>query len=65
LPFGPPAHRAYAAESQVRAQKLCYMKEKPYWCNHFGVRSYCVDTVGLDSEMIQKYIKYKGDKKKK
>jgi putative transposase len=41
------------------------MKEKPYWCNHFGVRSYCVDTVGLDSEMIQKYIKYKGDKKKK
>ena len=35
-----------------------YLKEKPYWGNHFWARSYCVDTVGLDAEMIRKYVKY-------
>ena len=34
------------------------LKEKPYWGNHFWARGYCVDTVGLDTEMIRKYIKY-------
>ena len=34
------------------------LKEKPYWGNHFWARGYCVDTVGLDPEMIRKYIKY-------
>ena len=34
------------------------LKEKPYWGNHFWARGYCVDTVGLDSEKISKYIKY-------
>ena len=34
------------------------LKEKPYWGNRFWARGYCVDTVGLDSEMVQKYIKY-------
>ena len=33
------------------------LKEKPYWGNHFWARGYCVDTVGLDTEMIRKYIK--------
>ncbi len=35
-----------------------YLKEKPYWGNHFWARGYCVDTVGLDAEMIRKYVKY-------
>jgi putative transposase len=34
------------------------LKNKPYWGNHFWSRGYCVDTVGLDEEMVRKYIKY-------
>ncbi len=34
------------------------LKQRPYWGNHFWAEGYCVDTVGLDSEMIQKYVKY-------
>ncbi len=35
-----------------------HLKDKPYWGNHFWARGYCVDTVGLDSEKIRKYIEY-------
>lgn len=35
-----------------------YLKNKPYWGNHFWAKGYCVDTVGLDAEMIRKYVKY-------
>jgi len=38
--------------------KFRHLKNKPYWGNHFWSRGYCVDTVGLDSEMIRKYVKY-------
>ena len=41
------------------------LKEKPYWGNHFWSRGYCVDTVGLDSEMIKKYIKYQETKERR
>ena len=34
------------------------LKDRPYWGNHFWAPGYCVDTVGLNSEMIQKYVKY-------
>ena len=34
------------------------LKKRPYWGNHFWSRGYCVDTVGLDEEMIRRYIKY-------
>ena len=40
------------------------LKEKPYWGNHFWARGYCVDTVGLDTEMIRKYIKYQEAKER-
>ena len=40
------------------------LKEKPYWGNHFWARGYCVDTVGLDTEMIRKYIKYQEGKER-
>jgi len=33
-------------------------KQKPYWGNHFWARGYFVNTVGLDEEMIKKYVKY-------
>ena len=35
-----------------------HLKQKPYWGNHFWSRGYCVDAVGLDEEMVRKYIKY-------
>jgi len=35
-----------------------YLKMKPYWGNHFWAKGYCVDTVGVDAEMIRKYVKY-------
>jgi len=34
------------------------MRKKPYWGNHFWSKGYCVDTLGLDPEMIRKYVVY-------
>jgi len=34
------------------------LKQRPYWGNHFWTEVYCVDTVGLDSEIIRKYVKF-------
>ena len=34
------------------------LKDKPYWGNHFWIEEYCVDTVGLDSELARKCVKY-------
>ena len=41
------------------------LKQKPYWGNHFWSRGYCVDTVGLDTEMIRKYVKYQETKERR
>jgi len=38
--------------------KFPYLKKKPYWGNNFWSPGYCVDTIGLDEEMIRKYVKY-------
>lgn len=45
--------------------KFRHLKQKPYWGNHFWARGYCVDTVGLDSEKIRKYVKYQEDKERR
>ena len=34
------------------------LRKRPYWGSHFWGKGYCVDTVGLNAEMIQKYVKY-------
>jgi len=41
------------------------LKKKPYWGNHFWAKGYCVDTVGLDAEMIRKYVKYQEEQEKR
>jgi putative transposase len=41
------------------------LKQRPYWGNHFWSKGYCVDTVGLDEEMIIRYVKYQEEKEKK
>ena len=45
--------------------KFKRLKQKPYWGNHFWAKGYCVDTVGLDSEMIRKYVKHQEVKEKR
>lgn len=34
------------------------LKQKPYWGNHFWSRGYFVSTVGIDEELIKRYVKY-------
>ncbi len=41
------------------------LKKKPYWGNHLWARGYCVDTVGLNEEMIRKYVQYQENKERK
>src|SRR5512145_1749915 len=41
------------------------LKQKPYWGNHFWTEGYCVDTVGLDSDMVMKYVKYQDAQERK
>lgn len=45
--------------------KFRKLKQKPYWGNHLWARGYCVDTVGLDAELIRKYVKYQEVQEKK
>jgi len=40
------------------SNKFRKLKKETYWGNHFWAQGYCVDTVGLDEEMVRKYIKY-------
>ena len=41
-----------------------HLRRKPYWGNHFWAKGYCVDTVGLDADMIRKYVRYQETKEK-
>lgn len=41
------------------------MKQKPYWGNHFWARGYFVSTIGLDEEMIKRYVKYQEEEEKR
>ena len=45
--------------------KFKSLKNRPYWGNHFWSKGYCVDTVGLDEEMIKRYVKYQEEKDKR
>jgi putative transposase len=38
------------------------LRKHRYWGNHFWAKGYCVDTVGLDAEMIRKYVRYQEKK---
>ena len=40
------------------------LRAKPYWGNHFWARGYCVDTVGLNAEMIRRYVQYQEKKER-
>jgi len=40
------------------------LRRKPYWGNHFWARGYFVSTVGLDEEMIRRYVQYQEKQEK-
>lgn len=41
------------------------LKQKPYWGNHFWSRGYFVTTIGVDEEIIRRYVKYQEGEDKK
>ena len=45
-------------------QKFKYLKGRPYWGGHFWAKGYCVDTVGVDAEMIRLYVKHQEKQEK-
>ena len=38
------------------------LRKKPYWGNHFWARGYFVSTVGVDEEMIRRYVRYQEER---
>lgn len=45
-------------------QQFRGLKKKPYWGNHFWAKGYCVDTLGMDADMIRKYVRYQEAKER-
>ena len=41
------------------------LKQRPYWGNHFWARGYFVSMVGIDEEIIKRYVKYQEKEEKK
>jgi len=41
------------------------LKEKPFWGNHFWARGYFVSTVGVDEEVIRRYIQHQEKEEKR
>ena len=41
------------------------LKQKPYWGNHFWSRGYFVNTVGINEDMIRRYVKYQEGEERK
>jgi len=41
------------------------LKKKPCWGNHFWSRGYFVNTVGINEDMIRRYVKYQEEQDKK
>jgi putative transposase len=54
----------YMATTVLLFKQFPHLKRKPYWGNHFWAQGYCVGTVGLDEEMIRKYVKYQEGKER-
>ena len=34
------------------------LRQKPYWGNHFWSRGYFVNTVGMNEDLIRRYVRY-------
>ena len=46
-------------KSAIRVLSVCRdLRRHRFWGNHFWAQGYCVGTVGLDAEMIRKYVEW-------
>ena len=41
------------------------LRKKPYWGNHFWARGYFVSTVGLNEDLIRRYVKYQEEQEQR
>lgn len=41
------------------------LRKKPYWGNHFWARGYFVNTVGLNEDLIRRYVKYQEEQERR
>ena len=41
------------------------LKQKAYWGNHFWSRGYFVNTIGLNEDMIRRYVLHQEEEDKK
>jgi putative transposase len=46
-------------------KKFPNLRERPYWGNHFWAPGYCIDTIGLDAEMIWRYVKWQENRERR
>jgi putative transposase len=51
-------------KSKTAMKVFRHLRKKLYWGNHFWAKGYCVDTIGLDAEMIRKYVRHQEKKEK-
>ena len=52
--------------SAIRVLRLFpELRRNRYWGNKFWAPGYCVDTIGIDAEMIRKYVKYQQGQEEK
>ena len=40
------------------------LRKKPYWGNRFWARGYFINTVGMNEDLVRRYVKYQEDKEK-
>jgi putative transposase len=40
------------------------LRKKTYWGNHFWSRGYFVSTVGLNEDLIRRYVKYQEEQER-
>ena len=40
------------------------LRRKPYWGNHFWARGYFVSTVGVDEELIRRYVRHQEERER-
>ena len=64
----PARPRAHGGDDPTEAIDLRFVgtaeRANIYWGNHFWAKGYCVDSVGLDADMIRKYVRYQEKKEK-
>ncbi|GAB5535471.1 MAG: hypothetical protein Rubg2KO_17200 [Rubricoccaceae bacterium] len=41
------------------------LRQKPYWGNHFWSRGYFVNTVGMNEDLVRRYVRYQEAEEKR